>query len=104
MKKSTPASSQPSVPEPAAARDLSWKLEDLEHATLPKLALLIRWSEAESLVDRGGTSKKLEQLAWRGMEMLGQDVLREIEAVFRDAGVREDGFAMLSADEDGGSQ
>ena len=77
MKKSPPpvasqplAPSQPSAPVPAAARDLIWKLEDLEHATLPKLALLIRWSEAESLVNRGGTNIGLEQLAWRGMEML----------------------------------
>src|ERR1700687_4248923 len=58
MKKSTPASSpqpaapsQPSVPVPAEARDLTRKLEDLGSATTPKLALLIRWSQAESLVD-----------------------------------------------------
>ena len=30
-------------------------------------ALLIRFAEAESLVDRGGTTKKLEQDAWCGV-------------------------------------
>jgi hypothetical protein len=83
--------------------ELLRRLEDLGFTTTPKLALLIRWSQAEQLANRGSYSPAMERLAWRGMEQLCHDVLRDVEELLRAADVQEGGFATLP-DEEGGAR
>ena len=105
----TVLASQPPVPlvpvqaDQPLSIECMHKLEELGFSTAPKLALLMRWSEAESLAHHGCSNEHLEQLAWRGMEMLCHDVLKDVEELLRASGVQESGFATL-ANEEGGTE
>jgi hypothetical protein len=76
--------------------ELSDKLEGLSAGAAPKLAVLIRWSEAESFYEPGGCSPALDQLAWRGMKEILSDVLRDVEELQRTSGISDGPFAMLT--------
>ncbi|MEP7307638.1 MAG: hypothetical protein ABJA98_19215 [Acidobacteriota bacterium] len=83
-------------------RTATRRLEAISVDTLPKLALLTRWSEAESMANRCGMNIQLEQLAWRGAEMLCLDILRDLEGLLRATGTGSS-FATLR-DDDGGDR
>jgi hypothetical protein len=102
MSKAIPAivSTDMEVPE-----RLNEQIENLGYQSLPKLALLIRWFDAETSAHRGGTHIELEQLAWRGAEDLCRDVFRQIERVQRSAGMKStEGLVLLAADDEGGAR
>lgn len=83
-------------PESELPIKLIRKLEDLSGTTTPKLAMLVKWAEAESAYAPGGREETLDQLAWRGMEEILRDVLRDVEELQRTSGVSDGPFAMLA--------
>jgi hypothetical protein len=104
--KNVPASSVPTT-QPAAEQplpiDLADRLGGLTYNTCPKLVVLMRWAEAEAEMHRGYGNPALEQLAWRGVEMLCEDVLRDLESLQKLAEVKTTGFIMHADAEKGGA-
>lgn len=93
------------TPAPALTSDdkLSDKLENMEAGG--KLALLIRWAQAESSADRCGTEIALERLAWRGVETLCREVLGDIEEVWYLAGTHDaSNMCVFNPDVEGGER
>jgi hypothetical protein len=78
------------------ASDVIRQLERLDAYTLPKLGLLLRMSEVQGANEYETDSPRLDQLAWRGIEDLCHDVLRDLETLIRTAGIQQDGFVTLS--------
>jgi hypothetical protein len=74
--------------------------ETLDHlvvcSTIPKVALLLRSSQAESAAARAGSDNRLDELAMHGAEVICRDVLRDLESILRDACIANYGFAVLS--------
>jgi hypothetical protein len=102
MKAQQSTAAAPPVVAEDRTRDVHKHCEAMMFRTTPKLAVLILRSQAESGVDRGGSSPALDSLGWRGIEMLCLDVLRDIEQLCRAAGMQQGEFAVLPDDEGGG--
>src|SRR5262245_25799154 len=107
--KSVTAPVPASAPQQSVYRSLTRSLQDalsdrIVCSAVPKLALLIRWSEAEANVDRTCDEPNLDRNAWDAIEDLCRDVLRDIETVLRESEVQTSGFVTLSDAEKGGVQ
>lgn len=92
---------QASVPPVALPPEIDRMLEDWEYTTTPKMALLIKWFEAESTADQAGGESTLDRLAWLSVEHLLRDALCDMETLLKVSGAQSRGFVTLADDEGG---